>query len=260
LKNYENILHVSSLSAGYDKTSPVLTTIDFTFSSGLTGIIGVNGCGKSTLLKTISGLLDPLAGEIAYNESNLNKISLHDRAKIISIVLTEKISAPYTSVFDIVAGGRSPYTGLLGKFSNEDISIAEENIRKCGIEHLAQKSCVEISDGEKQRCMIARALTQQTPVIILDEPTSYLDFRARFEIMELLKKISMEENKIILFSSHDLEIVFKTTDYCLVFVERNKLILEKTSDMVNSTVPQQLLSGTNLFFDKNTRSVNYKNS
>jgi iron complex transport system ATP-binding protein len=218
----------------------------------------VNGAGKSTLLKTIAGLLDPLSGQVLFNDKRIDNISFSDRAHIISIVLTEKITVPYLSVFDVVAAGRSPYTGTFGKLSEEDISITKKYLERCGIAHLQDKASDEISDGEKQKCMLARSLAQETPVIILDEPTSYLDFRARYEIMELLKNISAEEKKIILFSSHDLEIVFKTSDRCVVFL-KDEIIQQNTNDLLSTKVTEQLLKGTNLYFDKLNKTINYKN-
>ncbi len=210
------------------------------------------------MLKTIAGLLEPISGEIFFNEKRIDTISYTERAQILSIVLTEKINVPYLSVFELVSAGRSPYTGLTGKLSGHDIAITKKYIEKCGIAHLSEKLSDEISDGEKQKCMLARALAQETPVIILDEPTSYLDFKARYEIMELLKKISIEEKKIILFSSHDLEIVFKTSDRCIVFL-KDDIIQQKTSEIISGPVPEQLFAGTNLYFDKANVTINYKN-
>lgn len=227
------------------------------FIPGLTGIVGVNGSGKSTLLKTIAGLHAPLNGKIEYNGKRIDNSSPSEIAHIISIVLTERISAPYLTVFDLVASGRSPHTGFSGKLSDNDIGITNRYIRECGISHLAEKFSDEISDGERQKCMLARALAQETPVLLLDEPTSYLDFRARYEIMELIRKICITEGKIVIFSSHDLEIVFKSASRCVVFLN-DKIIVEETSALIASDIPQQLLEGTSLQFDKGTMTINYR--
>ncbi|MBC7863856.1 MAG: ABC transporter ATP-binding protein [Bacteroidia bacterium] len=232
--------------------------LSFSFESGLTGIIGVNGIGKSTLLKTIAGLQDPLSGKIFINEKDCAAISNHERATYFSVVLTEKITDAYFSVFDIVASGRSPYTGFLGEIEKEDLLIIESNLEKCGISHLREKKCSEISDGERQKCMIARALTQATPVMLLDEPSSYLDFKARFEIMELLNRIAAEENKTIIFSSHDIEMVFKTAKNCLVILNAETVILQSCKELVASEIPQKLLEGSNLIFNKDSLSISFK--
>jgi iron complex transport system ATP-binding protein len=253
-----SIVRLENLSIGYAKTKPLLSNLSFSFETGLTGIIGVNGIGKSTLLRTIAGLQNPLAGKVLINQKDCAELSNTERAAFFSVVLTEKITDAYFSVFDIVASGRSPYTGFLGNPGKEDLLIIESNLEKCGISHLAKKKCNEISDGERQKCMIARALTQTTPVMLLDEPSSYLDFRARFEIMELLSKISSEENKTIIFSSHDIEMVFKTAKSCLVILDAETVVLKSCAELVASEIPQKLLAGSNLLFNKDSLSISFK--
>ena len=244
-----NLLQIKNLSVGYDKSNPILQNIAFTLEKGLIGIIGKNGVGKSTFLKTISGLTKPISGNIYINNKNIFELPIEERAKLISIVLTEKNLDPYFSVFELVLSGRSPHTGFYGLPSNKDILIAERYLNKCGIEHLRNKKINEISDGEKQKCMIARALTQETAIILLDEPTSFLDFSARYQVMELLSKIAEEEEKIILFSSHDLEIVFKATQKCLVFISKTEFELLESKILKGSQIIEKLLNGTNIIID-----------
>jgi iron complex transport system ATP-binding protein len=252
--NY-NKLQVEALFVGYDKTNPLCTDLNFSFSPGLTGIIGINGIGKSTLLKTIAGLIPPLQGKILINGHDCTKLTVENKAQLISVVLTEKIDDTYITAEEITASGRSPYTGWNGKLSQADKKLVLEAMEKCGIIHLKHRRFLSLSDGEKQRCLIARALSQSTPLMILDEPTSFLDFKARYEILDLLKTVSKEDEKIILFSSHDIELVFKSTDNCLVFQEQNKVIMMDTAHLIQSDIPHQLLKNSRLKFDPNTCSI-----
>jgi iron complex transport system ATP-binding protein len=251
-------LQLQNLEIGYSKEKIILSELNLSFSPGLTGLIGVNGIGKSTLLKTIAGLLKPVSGKVLLDQKESAQLNFEERARMISVVLTEKVNDPYLSVFDIVSTGRSPYTGFMGKPSAGDISLIEKYLGMCGILHLSEKKSSAISDGEKQKTMIARALAQETPVMLLDEPSTFLDFRARYEIMDLLLKISQEENKIILFSSHDIEMVFKTAAHCLVLLGQKETALKSCAEIINSNLPEKLLEGSNLSFDRNSLSIAFK--
>lgn len=232
--NKENdYLIVRDLSVGYSKEKIISSGINFRVSAGLTGIIGLNGSGKSTFLKTLAGIVHALSGEVCFNELSLFGSGRNQlMSKIFSVVLTEKISTPYFTVFDWVSAGRSQYTNFLGALQTEDKFKIEEAISACGITGLKDDFFNELSDGQKQKCRIARAIAQDTPVILLDEPTTYLDFKSRFEIISLLRNLSDEKNKIILFSSHDINLIFQCTDQCLLFGENSdtKMILKKDYD------------------------------
>jgi iron complex transport system ATP-binding protein len=206
LKEAGNIsLRLINLSTGYKPGAPVFTGVSTELKGGtLSGLIANNGVGKSTLLKTIAGALQPLAGEIRLNDVLLHHLPLKEIAKHVSIVLTEKPQLPGLTVFDAVSMGRYPYTNIFGSLGEKDVEVVSACIDRCGIKDLQQKNCLELSDGEFQKVMIARALAQQTDVLLLDEPTAFLDFSSKRKLFELLREIAEKENKIILVSSHDL--------------------------------------------------------
>lgn len=176
-------------------------------------LMGPNGAGKSTLIRTLAGLQDPLKGKINFNtESISNK---DERAKIsqhIAVVLTDRIAASHLTVAELVTLGRYPYLDWTIKLSEHDREIINYAIREVNIEQLADKKIYELSDGQLQMAMIARALTQDTPIILLDEPTAHLDLNNRVEIMKLLKRLTRSGEKSILISTHDLDLALQTAD------------------------------------------------
>lgn len=182
-------------------------------ASQLTALIGRNGAGKSTLLRCAAALSAPLAGTILWNGKVAHSLSLSERAKLLSVVLTERIDVEHLTVFDAVAMGRTPYTSLFGRLSEADKGIVERSMAQTGVTHLAHRSLTSLSDGERQRTMIAKALAQETPLILLDEPTSFLDYRAKMDILELLRRLAHEERKTILFSSHEIELSLAKADH-----------------------------------------------
>lgn len=215
-------LALKKLSIGYTKDKPVLQNIDIQLQSGtLTGLIANNGTGKSTLLKTLAGSLKPLSGKIELNNKDLASFSHNELSKKIAIVLTEKPSLGGFRVWDLVAMGRFPYTNLFGHLTTNDISIIEHSLERCGITSLQEKNCNELSDGEFQKAMIARALAQQTDVLLLDEPTAFLDYSSKKNLFVILKEIAEKENKIILVSSHDIETLLKYANSALI-LQKNK--------------------------------------
>lgn len=175
----------------------------------LTALVGSNGCGKSTLLRTLAGLQQSLGGEISPAPS----------ATTVSVVLTDRIVAPALTVNDLVILGRIPHTGLSGRLTPKDREAVERAITLCGIEHLRRRQLSQLSDGERQRAMIARAIAQDTPLILLDEPTAFLDFPAKVETLRLLSRLAHEEGKTILLSTHDLEITFQLADRLWLMAE-----------------------------------------
>ncbi len=210
-------LQLKNLSIGYTKGNPVLQNINVQLKSGtLTGLIANNGTGKSTLLKTLAGSLQTLSGKIELNNKELLSFSHNELSKKIAIVLTEKPSLGGFRVWDLVAMGRFPYTNLFGQLTANDISIIEHSLERCGITSLQEKNCNELSDGEFQKAMIARALAQQTDVLLLDEPTAFLDYSSKKNLFVLLKEIAEKENKIILVSSHDIETLLKYANSAMI--------------------------------------------
>ncbi len=223
IENQINI-GLKNLSVGYrqpgDKPLEVLRNLNFTAAPGeMVALIGSNGIGKSTLLRTIAAFQPALAGEITIGGMNLNALTPPKVARIMSFVSTEIIRATNLTVFDMVAYGRFPYTNWFGTLSGEDKFIVQDAIHKVGIEELAQRSVMHISDGERQRTMIARALAQDTPVIILDEPTAYLDVSNKYEIFHLLQVLANERKKTIVLSTHDLNIALREVDKLWIVAE-----------------------------------------
>lgn len=178
-----------------------------------TALVGRNGCGKSTLLRTIATLLPPSEGEIRVGNENLAQLSPNERARRIALVLTERVSAPALSAREVVEMGRAPYSSFFGRLDDNDRTKINQAVKACRIENLLHREIGTLSDGERQRVMIARALAQDTPVILLDEPTAFLDFPAKVETLTLLRDIAHTQNKTILLSTHDLELTFQLADY-----------------------------------------------
>lgn len=211
---------LEQLSVGYKGFPPVVSNINVEIKSGeLTCLIGSNGIGKSTLLKTLTGFLPKLSGRLLLDGRDINMLSQRERAKYISIVLTYKSDVQNLSVTEMVGMGRMPYTGFWGKLNTSDQTIVAEAIEMVGIEHLKNRMIQTLSDGERQKIMIAKALAQQTPVILLDEPTSFLDFPSKVEMLQLLHRLAKETNKVVFLSTHDLELALRIADR---LVELNK--------------------------------------
>ena len=204
---------LEQLSVGYKGFSPVVTDINVEIKSGeLTCLIGSNGIGKSTLLKTLTGFLPKLGGRLLLDGRDIDLLSQCERAKYISIVLTYKTDVQNLSVAEMVGMGRMPYTGFWGKLNADDREIVAEAINMVGINHLKDRMVQRLSDGERQKVMIAKALAQQTPIILLDEPTSFLDFPSKVEMLQLLHRLAKETDKVVFLSTHDLELALRIAD------------------------------------------------
>lgn len=212
----DQTIRVVNLETGYrTKKETIIVTKDINaslYSRELTCLLGPNGAGKSTLLKTLTAFLPPLKGEIFIQNIPLSEYSEAELAKVIGVVLTDKLSVNDMTVEELVAMGRSPYTGFWGKMSEHDQSVVNESISLVGIDNLRSRSVRTLSDGERQKVMIAKALAQETPVIFLDEPTAFLDYPSKVEIMQLLQRLSRERNKTVFLSTHDLELALQIAD------------------------------------------------
>ncbi len=182
------------------------------FSGELTCLLGANGVGKSTLLRTLSAFQPKLDGKILIHSKDINSYSEKDLAKLISVVLTDRFIIKNMTARELIGLGRSPYTGFWGSLSKEDEKIVDEAIAMVKIENLADRMIDTLSDGERQKCLIAKALVQSTPIILLDEPTAFLDFPSKVELMQLLHQLSRKTNKTIFLSTHDLELALQIAD------------------------------------------------
>lgn len=183
----------------------------------LTCLIGANGAGKSTLLRTIAGFQLPLEGTVLLGGDDVRALSPRQRAERMAVVLTDRPDVMCTTVWEMVATGRAPFTGFWGRLSGKDRNIVTRSLRLVGIEWMADRTVASLSDGERQKVMIAKALAQQTPVVLLDEPTAFLDYPSRVEVMQLLLNIAHEEHKTVLLSTHDLDLALQTADRIWLF-------------------------------------------
>ena len=209
-------IEISKLAIGYRKNrqakqiGPIIS-VD---SKGgeLIALIGPNGVGKSTFLRTIAKLQAPFHGSVSILGNLIDSIEKIEFASLLSFVSTENIRVPNLNVNELVSLGRFPYTNWLGSLTSEDVAIVEEAITLVGLQALSNNPINELSDGERQRAMIARALAQDTPIILLDEPTAYLDLPNKFEIVHLLGELAQKKQKTIIFSTHDLNIALSEAD------------------------------------------------
>ena len=213
------MIELKELTIGYaqkNNTKIVASGINATLHSGrLTCLIGANGIGKSTLLRTLSAFQPPLSGEIFIDsESPIPLSTLTDKqlSRLIGVVLTEKPDVQNMTVFELVGLGRSPYTGFWGRLNEDDKEVVKESLRLVGIESLQDRLIQTLSDGERQKTMIAKALAQQTPVIYLDEPTAFLDYPSKVEMLTLLRHLARETGKTIFLSTHDMELALQIAD------------------------------------------------
>jgi iron complex transport system ATP-binding protein len=199
----------------------------------LTCLVGRNGTGKSTFLRTIAGLQAPLGGRVEVtpprpsqgegvgeNSISIHSLSANERAKMIGVVLTQKPDVQNMTVEEVVGLGRTPYTGFFGTLSKADRAIVAEAMEQVGIRPLAQRNIQMLSDGERQKVMIAKALAQQTPVILLDEPTAFLDYPSKVEMMQMLRQMAKEMDKTIVLSTHDIELAAKIATRFLLLSEK----------------------------------------
>ena len=199
----------------------------------LTCLVGRNGTGKSTFLRTIAGLQVPIGGRVEVtpprpsqgegvgeNSISIHSLSANERAKMIGVVLTQKPDVQNMTVEEVVGLGRTPYTGFFGSLSKADRAIVAEAMEQVGIMPLAQRNIQMLSDGERQKVMIAKALAQQTPVILLDEPTAFLDYPSKVEMMQMLRQMAKEMDKTIVLSTHDIELAAKIATRFLLLSEK----------------------------------------
>jgi iron complex transport system ATP-binding protein len=223
------MIDIKHLEIGYQnkrKNISVFKNLNLTLNTGdLVGLMGDNGIGKSTFLKTITGNLSPLSGEILLNSKNISNYSAQSIAQLLSIVVTEKIGGFNLTVWDVVAAGRTPYINIFGKLTPEDKAIVESSLIQLNLLPLKDKLIDELSDGQRQKVMIAKSLAQQTPIIVLDEPTAFLDYTSKHHLFGTLKQLCEEQGKLIIVSSHDLDLMKRYITKSITLFEGNKLEL-----------------------------------
>ncbi|WP_284653414.1 ABC transporter ATP-binding protein [Flavobacterium terrisoli] len=252
MKDNKIILTTTSLSIGYHskkKHHVIAENLNLNLAAGqLISLVGANGIGKSTLLRTITGIQKPLKGAVFLNEKNIHDFNALALAQHLSLVLTEKLPQSNLTVFELIALGRQPYTNWLGNLSGEDHEKISQAIALTHIEHLIDKKHHEISDGQLQIVLIARALAQDTPLIILDEPTTHLDLFHKVSVFKLLKKLSQETGKCILFSTHDIDLAIQLSDEMIVMTEGN-LVQDQPCNLITKGVFSSLFKDDSITFD-----------
>lgn len=228
------IISLSQLSVGYSSSHPVISDISVELHSGqLACLIGENGIGKSTLLKTLTGFLPKLKGRLLLDNRDIESFSQQELARQVSIVLTQKPDVQNLTIEEIIGLGRSPYTGFFGRLRAEDRLVVDDAIAAMGIEKLRGRMIQTLSDGERQKVMIAKALAQETSVILLDEPTAFLDFPSKVDTFQSLRNMAHERDKLILLSTHDLELAVRFAD-SLIEVKSGSLRSVSASDVRTS--------------------------
>ncbi len=242
-----------NLTIGYKNQNRIIAqNINLNLESGkLIGLIGSNGIGKTTLLKTLSGIQKPIIGKLFLDSTDIQKYDLLQLARHISMVFTDKLPPSNLTVYDIVALGRQPYTNWLGKLSTVDICQIRKAIQDTQITDFMHKRCDQLSDGQLQKAMIARALAQNTATIILDEPTTHLDLSNKISIMKLLQNVAHNLNKCVLFSTHDIQQAIKICDQIIVMTP-SFIIQDSPKNHIDNGVFDHLFGSENIVFDPTT--------
>ena len=249
---------LENLSVGYrgkHSVKEVATGISASLYEGeLTCLIGPNGVGKSTLMRTICAFQDKLGGSILIEGKPLESYQDKELSKKIGVVLTHRPSIQNMTVEELVALGRSPYTGFWGKLQKEDRIIVEEAISIIGIESLKDRMIQALSDGERQKVMIAKAIAQQTPIICLDEPTAFLDFPSKIETMQLLQRLCKENCKTIFLSTHDLELTLQIADR-IWLMQKDGITIGTPQEVAQSGALSAFIEREGITFDKSQMRV-----
>jgi len=261
----ETVLHTDNLCIGYRGRSGSLTVvadhIDVDLHAGeLICLLGPNGSGKSTLIRTLSGMHPALDGFIRLFNRDVKELNRKEIAQQLSTVLTDRVRIGNLSVYNLVAFGRSPYTGWLGTLSSDDKEKVRWAIEATGLQDFVDRDIAKLSDGERQKVMIARALAQDTSVILLDEPTAHLDLPNRVEIIRLLRKLSHETGKGILLSTHELDLALKAGDRIWLMNRMQELFQGVPEDLVLNGTFERVFKQDSFDFDRETGSFNiYQN-
>ena len=230
------VLKTKDLHIGY-KDKAILPPINVSLEErSLIALIGPNGAGKSTLFKTLTAHIKAIGGSVELMGKELSEYSAKEKAMLIGLVLTERPDDMFLKVYDVVASGRCPYTNFFGKIEKEDENIIQESLDIVGINQLKNRYFNALSDGEKQKVMIAKTLAQNTPIIFMDEPTAFIDYPSKIELFSLMKMLTKERNKTIIFSSHDLELLLRYTDDIWLISKGKQLISAKKDDLIGNDI------------------------
>lgn len=235
----DRLIHIQDLDIGYNNCT-VVGKINVSIHTGeLICLIGRNGEGKSTLIKTLCKLIPVISGNILIDGKHISKLNDNQFSNLISVVLTSKISIPNITVKEFVAFGRYPYTNWIGSLSARDNILINSAIDLCGIKDLEHRDFISLSDGEKQKVNIARAIAQNTPIVVLDEPTAHLDLVNNVEIFKLLKLLTKQHNKTIIFSTHYIELALQLADK-LGVINQRELLFDSPKNIIEKGTIHQL--------------------
>lgn len=249
-----NVLETLELTTGYwlrrNVARPISQRLNLRLPAGrLVCLMGPNGAGKSTLLRTLAGMQAPLEGEVRLMGESLRHLSVEDRAKRLSIVLTERLEADAMRGIDLVALGRTPHTAWTGRLSAHDHERIEWALAQVGAQALADSLVNQLSDGQRQKLMIARALAQETPLILLDEPTAYLDLPRRIEILRLLRQLARDTQRAILLSTHDLDLALRAADELWLMSAEGEMSMGVPEDSILDGTLARIFESDGVHFD-----------
>lgn len=255
------LFNIQNLSLGYKnskKINIILQNLNLKAKKGeLIALIGINGSGKSTLIKSILSIIKPIEGNIYISGKDISNINQKEKAKLISFVSTEIINISKFKVRDLIALGRFPHTNWIGKLNEIDKKNISDSIKLLDINNLTDKFLNELSDGERQKVMIARALTQNTDIILLDEPTAFLDLKNKYQLVYSLYQLSKLENKLIIFSTHDINIALKLCDK-IWLIDNKTVISETPEDLILNNKFDEIFSADKLLFNKTEFDFDFK--
>lgn len=251
-------LQTRSLTVGYrshGRTRAVLSDINVTVGAGeLVCLLGVNGIGKSSLMRTLARMEPALAGSVEIRGTDILRMSQYDLARNVAVVLTERVAVGAMPAFKLVELGRYPHVGWSGLLSDGDRDIVRDAIIAVGAEHLAHREITELSDGERQRIMIARALAQRPALLLLDEPAAFLDVSARVEMLAMLRRLAREQNVAVILSSHDLELALRMADTIWLIDGAGRMHTGAPEDLLTDGSIAATFSGPNIAFSADDRT------
>ena len=259
----KHIIKTSNVSIGYASKKEVNTIashLNIELESGnLVCLLGKNGIGKSTLLRTLTKVQPILEGEVLIDDRKLEDLTNPDLAKTLSLVLTERLPDSSLTVYELVALGRQPFTNWIGYLTTNDLEIIQSSFEQTNTQHLMDRKCFELSDGQLQKVMVARALSQNTPIIVLDEPTAHLDLHHTINTFTLLKKLAKDFNKTIIVSTHEINLALQIADE-LWLMTPSKFIAGKTEDLISNNDLDQLFDSELISFNKTLKQFTINNN
>lgn len=244
-----SILVTNNLSIGYGKKI-ITENINIQIERGkITSCIGPNGSGKSTLLKVLSGIMPAIRGEVLINDKKMMDYSEKEKARTIAVMMTGYNSTEFMNCEEVVALGRFPYTGRFGMLTSDDIKLVEEAMVLTGVEELRNRDFMKLSDGQRQRVLLARAICQQPEILIMDEPTTYLDISYKLELLSILRKLVDDTGLTVLMSVHDIELAGRISDN-VICVSGGKCIMERSEIVFTDEYIMKLYNVNKEHFDK----------